>query len=54
MSWDDAVTLVADALTKNAPSEVAFLLGMAPDHLYDLVSMMTTAHSFSGSILNWL
>jgi len=43
MSWDDAVGLVADALTKNAPGEVAFLLGMAPDHLYDLVSMMTAS-----------
>jgi anaerobic selenocysteine-containing dehydrogenase len=43
MSWDDAVAQVVDALTKNAPGEVAFLLGMAPDHLYDLVSMLTTA-----------
>jgi anaerobic selenocysteine-containing dehydrogenase len=43
ISWDDAVNVVAEALTKNAPGEVAFLMGMAPDHLYDLVNTMTTA-----------
>ena len=36
--WDAAVQVVADALTKNKPGEIAFLLGMAPDHLFDLVS----------------
>ncbi len=43
LQWDDAVKVVADALTKNAPGEIAFLLGMAPDHLFDLVSEMMKA-----------
>jgi len=38
MDWADAVQVVADALGKNSPDEVAFLMGMAPDHLFDLVS----------------
>lgn len=43
MSWDDAVKVVSDALTQNKPGEVAFLLGMAPDHIFDLVSDLTRA-----------
>ncbi len=43
MSWDEAVGVVADAISKNGPDETAFLLGMAPDHLFDLVSELTTA-----------
>ena len=38
MDWDAAVQAVADAFKNNDPSEVAFLMGMAPDHLFDLVS----------------
>ena len=43
MSWDDAIQVVTDALTKNKPNEIAFLLGMAPDHLFDLVTDLTKA-----------
>src|SRR5512143_1434379 len=43
ITWLDAVGVVSDALTKNQPGEVAFLLGMAPDHLFDLVSDLTQA-----------
>lgn len=43
LSWDDALQLVADTLTKNKPEEIAFLLGMAPDHLFDLVSELCKA-----------
>ncbi len=43
MSWDAAVQVVADALTKNKPDEIAFLMGMAPDHLFDLVTDLTKA-----------
>jgi len=42
-TWDAAVQVVTDALTKNKPAEVAFLLGLAPDHLFDLVSDLCTA-----------
>ena len=38
LDWDAAIQIVADAFKNNDPSEVAFLMGMAPDHLFDLVS----------------
>jgi anaerobic selenocysteine-containing dehydrogenase len=41
--WDDAVATVAGALTNNAPDEIAFLMGLAPDHLFDLVTQLTSA-----------
>jgi anaerobic selenocysteine-containing dehydrogenase len=43
MSWDDAIQVVSDALSKNKPEEIAFLVGMAPDHLFDLVTDLTKA-----------
>lgn len=43
LDWDAAVKVVADALTKNEPGEIAFLVGMAPDHLFDLVTDLTKA-----------
>src|SRR5512147_1288442 len=43
MSWNDAFQVVSDALTKNKPEEIAFLLGTAPDHLFDLVSDLCKA-----------
>ncbi len=43
MTWDDAVAAVADALKNHQPSEVAFLMGLAPDHLFDLVTDLTNA-----------
>jgi len=43
LDWDAAIQVVADALKNNNPSEVAFLMGMAPDHLFDLVSDLTAA-----------
>ena len=36
LSWDDAIQVVADALAN--PAGAAFLMGTAPDHLFDLVS----------------
>ncbi len=41
MDWDAAIQVVADALGKNKPEEIAFLMGMAPDHLFDLVTDLT-------------
>lgn len=43
MDWDAAIQVVADALKKNDPSEISFLMGMAPDHLFDLVSDLAKA-----------
>ena len=38
LQWDAAIQIVSDALKNTDPSEIAFLMGMAPDHLFDLVS----------------
>jgi anaerobic selenocysteine-containing dehydrogenase len=43
MDWDAAVQVVADALSRNKPEEIAFLMGLAPDHLFDLVTDLTKA-----------
>ena len=40
-SWEEALQIVADAL-KN-PADVAFLMGLSPDHLFDLVTDLTTS-----------
>ena len=42
MSWDDATQTVADALKNNKPNEIAFLMGTASDHLFDLVTDLST------------
>jgi len=41
ITWDEAIALVKDALGGNQPDEIAFLMGMAPDHLHDLVLQLT-------------
>lgn len=41
--WDTAINVVSTALTNNNPSEIAFLMGLTPDHLFDLVSDLTAA-----------
>lgn len=38
IKWDTAIQIVSDALSKNKPGEIAFLLGTTSDHLFDLVS----------------
>jgi anaerobic selenocysteine-containing dehydrogenase len=38
ITWDEAVGVVQNSLQTNQPEQIAFLLGMAPDHLFDLVS----------------
>jgi molybdopterin-containing oxidoreductase family iron-sulfur binding subunit len=38
MDWDSATQVVADVLKKYQPAEIAFLMGTAPDHLFDLVT----------------
>ncbi len=43
MTWDSAVEVVADALRSAPAAKIAFLLGLAPDHLYDLVSDIAEA-----------
>lgn len=43
MDWEDAIQVVSDALADTDPAEVAFLMGLAPDHLFDLVSELTAA-----------
>jgi anaerobic selenocysteine-containing dehydrogenase len=43
VTWDEAITVIQDALTSHPASEIAFLLGLAPDHLFDLAGEITTA-----------
>ena len=38
LDWDAAIGVVADTLGKYQPDEIAFLTGLAPDHLFDLLS----------------
>jgi len=49
-SWDSAIQTVADALKKYKPNEIAFLMGMAPDHLFDLVSDMANASGMNAPV----
>ncbi len=43
LSWDDATKILKDALTSTSAGEIAFLLGLKDDHLFDLVSEISTA-----------
>jgi anaerobic selenocysteine-containing dehydrogenase len=43
LSWDDAIATIKDALSNTPPGEISFLMGMAPDHLFDLVTEITSA-----------
>ena len=43
MNWDAVIKVVSDALQNTEPAGIAFLMGLAPDHLFDLVSDLTTA-----------
>ena len=38
MQWADALKVVADELNNTNVSEIAFLMGLASDHLFDMVS----------------
>ena len=50
MDWEAAVQVVADALKTNKPEEIAFLMGMAPDHLFDLVSDLAAATGINAPV----
>lgn len=43
LDWNAAIQVVSDALKNTNPSEIAFLMGMAPDHIFDLVSDLAKA-----------
>ncbi|MFN8380805.1 MAG: molybdopterin-dependent oxidoreductase [Anaerolineales bacterium] len=50
MDWEAAIQVVADALKNNKPEEIAFLMGMAPDHLFDLVSDFANATGMNAPV----
>ncbi len=50
MNWDDALQVVADALKGHQPEEIAFLMGMAPDHLFDLVTDLSTQSGINAPV----
>ncbi len=41
MDWNAAVGVVTDTLANTDPAGIAFLMGQAPDHLFDLISDLT-------------
>jgi anaerobic selenocysteine-containing dehydrogenase len=43
LDWDAAIGVVADSLGKYQPDEIAFLTGLAPDHLFDLFGEVAKA-----------
>jgi len=43
INWNEAISLVSDALKSYSPDEIAFLLGETHDHLSDLVHEITSA-----------
>jgi anaerobic selenocysteine-containing dehydrogenase len=43
LSWDDAVNVISGIFQNTAPDQMAFLVGMTPDHLFDLVSELCAA-----------
>ena len=43
ITWETAIPVLTSALQDTNPSGIAFLMGLAPDHLYDLVSEITQA-----------
>jgi anaerobic selenocysteine-containing dehydrogenase len=43
LDWEAAIGLVVAALQTGGPGEIAFLAGLFPDHLFDLVQMMADA-----------
>ena len=50
MDWESAIRVVADALKNNKPEEIAFLMGMAPDHLFDLASDLAKATGINAPV----
>ncbi|MBI3170793.1 MAG: molybdopterin-dependent oxidoreductase [Chloroflexi bacterium] len=48
--WNAAIQVVADALKNYKPSEIAFLMGMAPDHLFDLVTDLANATGINAPV----
>ena len=54
LDWDAAISVVSDALKDTDPAGVAFLMGLAPDHLFDLVSDLTAsigAHTIGSPLI---
>jgi len=48
--WNAAIQVVADALKNYKPGEIAFLMGMAPDHLFDLVTDLANATGMNAPV----
>ena len=43
ITWEEAIAVVQNSLQSTPPNQIAFLLGMVPDHIFDLVSELCTA-----------
>jgi anaerobic selenocysteine-containing dehydrogenase len=54
LDWETAIGKVADALQAGGPGGIAFLMGLFPDHLFDLVKMLVNAPGEAASRMNAL
>jgi anaerobic selenocysteine-containing dehydrogenase len=43
LKWDDVVKIISGTFQNTPPGQIAFLMGMTPDHLFDLVSQLCAA-----------
>ena len=43
MEWENAEIVISEVFKNYAPKELGFLLGMYPDHLFDIVQMISSA-----------
>lgn len=50
MDWESSFQVIADVINNNKPDEIAFLMGLAPDHLFDLVTDLTKSVGAPGPI----
>ncbi len=50
ITWDEATEVISNALKSAKPEEIAFLMGTAPDHLFDFVSDLAAATGVNAPI----
>jgi anaerobic selenocysteine-containing dehydrogenase len=48
IDWEAADGVVKDALQNSRPGEIAFLMGLFPDHLFDMVQMIANSTALAG------
>jgi anaerobic selenocysteine-containing dehydrogenase len=54
MDWEAAVGVVKESLQNSQPGGIAFLMGLFPDHLFDLIQMMANSAGRAGKAVSAL